>query len=84
MEQVICDADHDYLGRVDYHVIARNLFKEQEAYGTKLTEVEKTKLQVEYLQYKHEYFTTSAINLRGPGKETRISELKKRLVGQLT
>ncbi|MFT4602096.1 MAG: adenylate cyclase [Arenicella sp.] len=84
MEQIMCDADHDYLGRVDYHVIALNLFKEKAAFGEELTEKQKIEMQVNYLQNRHVYYTTSAINLRGPGKEARIAELKKRLVMELT
>ena len=29
MEEIMCDSDHDYLGRADYHVIAKKLFKEK-------------------------------------------------------
>ncbi|OIQ36439.1 MAG: hypothetical protein BM555_02720 [Crocinitomix sp. MedPE-SWsnd] len=80
MEEIMCDADHDYLGRVDYHVIARKLFQEKAAQGIQLSEKQQIEMQVNYLQNKHSYYTTSAINLRGPGKESRIAELKRRLV----
>lgn len=79
MEQIMCDADHDYLGRADYHVIAGRLFKENESFHAALSEREKIEMQIDYLENKHQYYTTSALNLRQPGKEARIEELKKRL-----
>ncbi len=79
MEQIMCDADHDYLGRADYHVIAGRLFKENDSFHAELTEREKIEMQIDYLENKHQYYTTSALNLRQPGKEARIEELKKRL-----
>jgi len=84
MEEIMCDADHDYLGRVDYHVIARRLFQEKASKGIHLTEKQQIEMQVNYLQNKHDYYTTSAINLRGPGKESRIAELKRRLVLEIS
>lgn len=79
MEEIMCDADHDYLGRADYHVIASKLFKETEVYQAAVSEREKITMQIDYLENKHKYYTTSALNLRQPGKEARIEELKKRL-----
>lgn len=79
MEQIMCDADHDYLGRADYQVIASRLFKENDTFHAKIEEREKIEMQIEYLANKHKYYTTSALNLRQPGKESRIEELKKRL-----
>ncbi|MEO9532750.1 MAG: adenylate/guanylate cyclase domain-containing protein [Crocinitomicaceae bacterium] len=79
MQEIMCDSDHDYLGRADYHVIAAKLFKEKEAQGHKMTEREQIEAQIDYLENKHQYYTTSAINLRKPGKELRIAELKRRL-----
>lgn len=79
MEEIMCDSDHDYLGRADYHVIAKKLFKEKAENGEILSEREQIEAQIDYLENKHQYYTTSAINLRKPGKELRIAELKRRL-----
>lgn len=78
-EAVMCDADLDYLGRLDYHVTAGKLFDEMELYGEKITRKERIEIQIDYLENRHQYYTTSAINLRDPGKKRRIVELKKRL-----
>ena len=79
IEMIMCDADHDYLGRQDYHHVSAKLHKELEIYerviGTKGWLI----LQIDYLESKHKYYTTSAYNLRQFGKENRIKELKHRL-----
>ena len=83
MEAIMCDADLDYLGRLDYHVTAAKLFHEMELYGKKLSPVEKIKMQIAYLEEHHSYHTISAKNLRRPGKLKRIEELK-RVLKELT
>ena len=80
LEQIICDADHDYLGRADYYTIAAKLRSELENYGTVLTENDWLKLQIRYLENTHRYFTIPAISIRERGKQNRISELKKQLL----
>ena len=76
MEAIMRDADLDYLGRIDYHVTAKKLFDEMVLHGKKITELERIDAQINYLENHHEYYTTSAINLRNPGKLRRIKELK--------
>jgi tetraacyldisaccharide-1-P 4'-kinase len=80
LEQIICDADHDYLGRADYYSIAAKLRVELENYGTVLTEKDWLKLQIHYLENTHRYYTIPAISIRERGKQNRISELKKQLL----
>ena len=75
----MCDADHDYLGRKDYHHVAEKLHQELAIYKTELQDKEWLQLQIDYLENKHQYFTTSAYNLRQLGKENRIKELKEKL-----
>lgn len=79
MEAVMCDADLDYLGKVDYHVVAEKLFNEMALYGIEMTQEERVLAQIDYLEQHHRYYTTSAINLREPGKKRRIAELKTQL-----
>ena len=78
LEKVMCDADHDYLGRPDYHDIAKKLRKEMSDYGTEFTDEEWIEFQLHYLEDKHEFYTESAKNIRLQGKSARIRELKKR------
>ena len=78
-EKIMCDADHDYLGRQDYHHVAKKLYEELAIYDRKLEPKEWIEMQIDYLENKHKYYTTSAYNLRQLGKEKRIRELKARL-----
>jgi len=76
LEQILCDADLDYLGREDYDFISNNLFKEMNLYSM-LDEKSWLKLQIGFLE-KHQYFTPSAISLRQASKDAKLAELKKR------
>jgi len=80
MEKIMCDADHDYLGRPDYHDIARKLRKEMEDYGTTFSDLEWIDFQLEYLEKRHLFYTESANNIRLQGKIARIKELKLKRV----
>ncbi len=44
-----------------------------------MSDAEKLKMQIEYLESKHKYYTQTALNLRQAGKENRIKELKLQL-----
>ena len=79
-EEIICDADHDYLGRKDYHITAKHLRIELATYGQILSEEQWLKKQIKYLESEHKYYTNSALNIRQAGKEKRIEELNKKLV----
>jgi predicted metal-dependent HD superfamily phosphohydrolase len=77
LEQIICDADLDYLGRSDYDYISNNLFKEMNMYSM-LDEVSWLELQITFLK-KHHYFTMSSIKLRKPLKELKLNQLQEKL-----
>jgi adenylate cyclase len=77
LEQIMCDADHDYFGRPDYYSVSLKLRKEMEIQGLVHSYVEWVEVQIDYLENKHEYYTQTAINIRGNGKEARLNELKK-------
>ncbi len=79
MEKVMCDADLDYLGRADYHVTAAKLFDEMALYGVNFTPLQRIQAQIQYLEDYHKYYTTTAKNLRAPGKIKRLAELKAEL-----
>jgi class 3 adenylate cyclase/predicted metal-dependent HD superfamily phosphohydrolase len=80
LEQIICDADHDYLGRADYYTIAAKLRVELENYGMTLTDKQWLQKQIDYLENIHRYYTIPAISIRDRGKQNRINELKKQLL----
>jgi adenylate cyclase len=76
LEQIICDADHDYLGREDYYEIVQTLRLELAHQGRVFTEMEWIDFQLNYLENVHQYYTNSAIHLRTLGKQKLIAELK--------
>lgn len=74
-EQIICDADLDYLGRRDFDPISRSLFVEFKEYGIVQSIDEWNKLQVKFLE-GHTYHTEFARKNRQPIKEQRIAAIK--------
>ena len=76
LEKIIRDADHDYFGRADYHVVANKLRNELELQGRTMTDLEWIDFQLAYLVGEHRYYTETAINIRLPGKKRRIQELQ--------
>ena len=79
LEMIMCDADHDYLGRADYHTVASKLRIELEEQGKTMTDIEWVNFQLNYLENEHVYYTETAQNIRKPGKSRRIAELKNQL-----
>ncbi|PWH86560.1 adenylate/guanylate cyclase domain-containing protein [Brumimicrobium oceani] len=77
LEKIMCDADHDYLGRADYHNVAKTLRHELANYGHTMKESEWIDFQINYLENVHQYFTQTSKNIRERGKLIRINELKK-------
>ncbi len=78
LEQLMCDADHDYIGRADYYVVSEKLRVEIEAMESKMTDLEWIDFQIDYLQTEHKYYSISAKNIRDKGKKNRIMELKEK------
>lgn len=76
LEKIMCDADHDYLGRADYHVVANRLRIELEGQNRKMTDLEWIDFQLNYLENTHVFYTETARNIRERGKQLRIQELK--------
>lgn len=79
LEKIMCDADHDYLGRADYNNVSKKLRAEMENFGKSMSDLEWIEFQLNYLENIHRYFTETAKNIRIQGKKTRISELKHEL-----
>jgi predicted metal-dependent HD superfamily phosphohydrolase len=79
LAQIMCDADHDYLGRADYYTIANKLRLELEKNNLYMTDIEWIEFQLRYLVNVHRYYTETAQNIRLIGKKQRIAELQKQL-----
>ena len=78
LEQIICDADLDYLGRDDFFTIGNKLFDELCMYGIISTELEWNKLQVRFLE-KHKYFTPTAKKERKAKKSANLALIKSKI-----
>ncbi|WP_332732298.1 HD domain-containing protein [Flavihumibacter sp.] len=75
MEEVICDADLDYLGRDDFPPISNNLKKEFLVFGVIKEEKDWDPLQIGFFE-KHHYFTASSRMIRQPRKMDFLKSLK--------
>lgn len=75
LEQIICDADLDYLGRDDFNEIANNLYLELKYYNKIAGEDEWNTLQVKFLE-KHTYFTNYAQQNREENKQAHLQSLR--------
>lgn len=78
LEQIIADADLDYLGRDDFWAIGNKLFTELQMYGIIQTEDEWNALQVKFLE-QHHYFTKTAIDTRKEQKDQYVAIIKSAL-----
>ena len=78
LEEILCDADLDYLGRNDFFIIGDRLFSELRMYGMINDEMDWNRLQVRFLE-THHYFTKTAIKLRKEKKEEYLAIIKSRL-----
>ena len=77
-EQVICDADLDYLGRNDFFSIGKRLFREFKFLGVVKNETDWDLLQIRFLE-KHHYFTQTAINTRDAKKQEHLNFLIEKM-----
>ena len=75
LQEVICDADLDYLGRDDYEVISNKLYPEFLKQGYVKNEKEWLEKQIGFFQ-SHHYYTTWAKEHRSPVKHRHLRELK--------
>ncbi len=77
LEQIICDADLDYLGRNDFFIHSFKLKLEWELYGVRIATLpEWFEIQINFLTH-HIYFTNSAILLRNSVKLRHLEEIKQ-------
>lgn len=76
LQQIICDADLDYLGRADFIPVSNTLFQELNEHGFSLSINDWNKMQLKFIS-NHQYFTNTANNLREVNKHKQIERLEQ-------
>lgn len=74
LEQIICDADLDYLGRDDFFERSQLLYEEMRKLGTIGSRTAYDELQHSFFK-SHHYFTATSIRLRTGKKEENYKKL---------
>jgi hypothetical protein len=75
-QEIICDADLDYLGRSDMIPVSNNLFKELSEQNKIGSFNDWNKLQLKFIT-GHSYFTKTAQSLREVNKQKQIERIRK-------
>lgn len=78
LEQILADADLDYLGRDDFFTIGNRLYEELAMFGIVHNEDDWNRLQIKFLE-NHHFFTPTAIRLRKARKEEHLQMIKSKL-----
>lgn len=76
LEEIICDADLDYLGRPDFVPVSDTLFDELKVQNLVVDLNLWNKLQVKFLS-AHQFFTKTAQQMRSVNKEAQIERIKQ-------
>jgi adenylate cyclase len=79
-QEIICDADLDYLGRSDMIPVSNTLYKELHEQDKIGTLNDWNKLQLKFIS-AHTYFTKTAQSLREVNKQKQIERIKKLITG---
>lgn len=74
LEEIICDADLDYLGRDDFKPIGQTLFDELKVYVKMNDEKQWNRIQLNFLK-QHHYFTSFALKNRESVKQKHLQEI---------
>ena len=77
LEQIICDADLDYLGRNDFEPISQTLHKEFIIFKIIPEEIIWDHIQIKFFE-SHHYFTGTSVSKRNEKKLKHLNTLKKR------
>lgn len=75
LQEIMRDADYDYLGRKDYDSIAKLLYKELKLMDKNFDGKKWDDLQLHFLE-KHQYYTKTAIKLRDKQKIKNLKTLR--------
>jgi predicted metal-dependent HD superfamily phosphohydrolase len=78
LEEIMCDADLDYLGRDDFHEIADKLRRELREHGKISSDRKWDEIQIMFLE-QHKYFTETSKKTRQEKKNKNVEEVKSRL-----
>ena len=78
LEEIICDADLDYLGRDDFKKIGDLLYKELKFHDYLQNRKQWDALQIAFLE-KHSFFTESSRAKRSAKKASHLKKLKKKV-----
>ena len=78
LQQIVCDADLDALGREDFYMTSFSLRLELSSYGDTVSLREWFERQLVFLE-NHAYFTEAARTLRNPMKQSHIQDIKQLL-----
>lgn len=78
LQEIICDADLDYLGRDDFFDIGEDLFKEFLDRGIVKNACDWDQLQVSFME-KHQYFTKTNQKARQGMKVENLKVVRERL-----
>lgn len=78
LEEIMCDADLDYLGRSDMIPVSNLLYRELKDNNKIGTWNEWNRLQIKFIT-GHQYFTKTAMSLREVNKQKQIERIKKLL-----
>ena len=82
-EEIIADADLDYLGRKDYDILSEKLYQEFNHFDFVSDHIEWLNLQIKFLE-KHKYHTQYAQTHREKNKAKKLKELKTTLLAKNT
>ena len=77
-DEILCDADLDYLGRDDFNDISILLRRELKEHGITFSNKEWFEFELAFME-KHTYFTDTAKKTRQPGKEQNIAFIRNEL-----
>ncbi len=75
LENIICDSDLDYLGRIDFIPVSNTLYEELKARNKMKSLNDWNKLQVKFIS-GHQYFTQTARSLREVNKQLQIERIQ--------
>jgi exopolyphosphatase/pppGpp-phosphohydrolase len=79
-QEIICDADLDYLGRSDMIPVSNNLYKELHEQNKIGSFNDWNRLQLKFIS-SHSYFTKTAQSLREVNKQMQIERIQKLITG---
>lgn len=75
LEEIMCDADLDYLGRSDMIPVSNLLFRELKDFNKIDSWNAWNRLQMKFIS-NHQYFTKTALSLREVNKQKQIERIK--------